>query len=70
MVFDAHGHALAYFGAVPLRGIYDNLKAAVDAVFVGKERKFNRRFLATCPSSRPRKWSRTCTWRASTSAWR
>ena len=27
------------------RGIYDNMRTAVDAVFVGKERTFNRRFL-------------------------
>jgi transposase len=25
--------------------IYDNLKTVVDAIFVGKERRFNRRFL-------------------------
>ena len=30
------------------RGIYDNMKTAVDAVFVGKERKFNRRFAQMC----------------------
>jgi transposase len=45
MVFDAHGRAFAFFGGVPTRGIYDNMKTAVDAVFVGKERTFNRRFL-------------------------
>ena len=28
-----------------MRGIYDNMRTAVDAVFVGKERQFNRRFL-------------------------
>ena len=37
--------AFAFFGGVPARGIYDNMKTAVDAVFVGKERVFNRRFL-------------------------
>jgi transposase len=26
--------------------VYDNLKTVVDTVFVGKERKFNRRFMA------------------------
>jgi transposase len=45
MVFDAHARAFAFFGGVPLRGIYDNMKTAVTSVFVGKERVFNRRFL-------------------------
>jgi transposase len=45
MVLDAHSRAFAFFGGVPARLIYDNLKTVVDAVFVGKERQFNRRFL-------------------------
>jgi len=45
MVFDAHARAFAFFGGVPTRGIYDNMKTAVDAVFLGKQRVFNRRFL-------------------------
>jgi transposase len=45
MVFDAHGQAFAFFKGAAQRGIYDNMKTAVDAVFVGKERSFNRRFL-------------------------
>jgi transposase len=45
MVFDAHARAFAFFGGVPLRGIYDNMKTAVTTVFTGKERVFNRRFL-------------------------
>ena len=45
MVFDAHARGFAFFGGVPLRGIYDNMKTAVAAVFMGKERVFNRRFL-------------------------
>jgi len=45
MVRDAHIRAFAYFGGVPKRMIYDNLKTVVDAIFVGKERQFNRRFL-------------------------
>ena len=45
MVFDAHARAFVFFGGVPLRGIYDNMKTAVTTVFVGKERVFNRRFL-------------------------
>jgi transposase len=46
MVFDAHIRAFACFGGVPLRLVYDNLKTVVDAIFTGKERQFNRRFLA------------------------
>lgn len=34
------------FGGVPQRVIYDNLKAVVEAILVGKERTFNRRFMA------------------------
>jgi transposase len=45
MVFDAHARAFAFFGGVPTRGIYDNMKTAVQAVFTGKTREFNRRFL-------------------------
>lgn len=45
MVFDAHRRAFAFFGGVPRRMVYDNLKTVVDAIFVGKERQFNRRFL-------------------------
>jgi transposase len=45
MVFDAHARAFAFLGGVPRRGIYDNLKPAVDAIFVGRERRYNCRFL-------------------------
>ena len=45
MVFDAHERAFAFFKGACQRGIYDNMKTAVDAVFVGKDRKYNRRFL-------------------------
>ena len=44
MVFDAHERGFQFFKGVPTRGIYDNMKTAVDAIFVGKARKFNRRF--------------------------
>ncbi|NCQ23735.1 MAG: IS21 family transposase [Roseovarius sp.] len=44
--FDAHGHAFRAFGGVPARGIYDNMKTAVDRVGRGKERQINMRFLA------------------------
>jgi transposase len=46
MVLDAHIKAFTFFGGVPRRLVYDNLKAVVDAILVGKERRFNRRFLA------------------------
>jgi transposase len=48
MVFDAHDRAFAFFKGTCMRGIYDNMKTAVDAVFVGKERAYNRRFLQMC----------------------
>ncbi len=35
-----------HYGDVPFQMVYDNLKTVVDTVFVGKERKFNRRFMA------------------------
>lgn len=44
MLFDAHNHAFRVFGGVPERGIYDNMKTAVDKVGRGKERVINRRF--------------------------
>jgi transposase len=46
MVLDAHNRAFSFFGGVPARMIYDNLKTVVDAILVGKERQFNRRFMA------------------------
>ena len=48
MVFDAHNRAFRFFGGVTRRGIYDNMKTAVDAILIGKARKFNRRFLQLC----------------------
>jgi transposase len=48
MVFDAHARAFAFLGGVPRRGIYHNMKPAVDAIFTGKERRYNRRFLVMC----------------------
>ena len=45
MVFDAHNRAFAFFGGVPQRMVYDNLKAVVETIFTGKERQFNRRFM-------------------------
>jgi transposase len=45
MVFDAHDRAFAFFKGTCTRGIYDNMKTAVETIFVGKERTYNRRFL-------------------------
>ena len=45
MVFDAHNRAFEFFGGVPERMVYDNLKAVVEMIFTGKERLFNRRFM-------------------------
>src|SRR5271169_6156050 len=48
MVFDAHDRAFALFKGTCQRGIYDNMKTAVETIFVGKDRVFNRRFLQMC----------------------
>jgi transposase len=48
MVFDAHDRAFAFFKGGCRRGIYDNMKTAVEAIFVGKNRLYNRRFLQMC----------------------
>jgi transposase len=48
MVFDAHDKAFAFFGGACQRGIYDNMKTAVDAIFFGRERQYNRRFVQMC----------------------
>jgi len=48
MVFDAHERAFHFFGGACTRGIYDNMKTAVDRIFTGKERRFNRRFEQMC----------------------
>jgi transposase len=46
MLFDAHNHALGLLGGVPRRGIYDNMRTAVDRVGRGKARAVNARFRA------------------------
>ena len=48
MVFDAHDRAFHFFGGACRRGIYDNMKTAVIAVFIGKERAYNQLFLEMC----------------------
>ena len=46
ILFDAHYHAFRAFGGIPERGIYDNMKTAVDKVGRGKQRQVNKRFYA------------------------
>ena len=48
MVFDAHDRVFAFFRGACAHGIYDIMRTAVDAVVVGRERTFNRRFLQMC----------------------
>ncbi len=48
MVFDAHEKAFAFFEGTCRRGIYDNMKTAVETILVGKERQYNRRFQQMC----------------------
>src|ERR1700729_3218540 len=48
MVFDAHERAFAFFRGACTRGIYDNMKTAVETIFIGKDRQYNRRFLQMC----------------------
>ena len=56
-MFDAHDRAFAFFKSACRRGLYDNMKTAVETVFVGKDRTYNRRLPLRCAgiisSSRP-----------------
>ena len=46
MLFDAHTRSFIALGGIPRRGIYDNMKTAVDKVKKGKGRVVNTRFAA------------------------
>jgi transposase len=48
MVFEAYDRGFAFFKGTCGSGIYDNMKTAVETVFVGKDRVYNRRFLQMC----------------------
>jgi transposase len=48
MLFDAHTRSFAALGGVARRGIYDNMKTAVDKVNKGKGRTVNSRFATMC----------------------
>ena len=48
MLFDAHTRSFAGLGGIARRGIYDNMKTAVDKVNKGKGRVVNARFAVMC----------------------
>jgi transposase len=48
MLFDAHTQSFQALGGIARRGIYDNMKTAVDKVLPGKARVVNARFAAMC----------------------
>jgi len=48
MLFDAHNRCFAALGGVARRGIYDNMRTAVDKVKKGKGREVNARFAVMC----------------------
>ena len=48
MLFDAHTRSFQALGGIARRGIYDNMKTAVDKVKKGKGRVVNARFSALC----------------------
>jgi transposase len=48
MLFDAHTRSFTALGGIAQRGIYDNMKTAVDKVKKGKGRVVNARFAVMC----------------------
>ena len=48
MLFDAHTRSFQALGGITRRGIYDNMRTAVDKVQRGKQRIVNARFSAMC----------------------
>ena len=48
MLFDAHTRSFAAMGGIARRGIYDNMKTAVDKVRKGKGCTVNKRFAVMC----------------------
>ncbi|MCL6262709.1 DDE-type integrase/transposase/recombinase [Craterilacuibacter sp. RT1T] len=51
MVLDAHAQAFAFFGGVPQKMLYDNLKTVVETVFTGKERHCKKRASGNWPAA-------------------
>ena len=60
MVFDAHDRAFVLFKGACRRGIYDNMKTAVETIFVGKQRGF-RQFLLRGVKKVRAEWAMICT---------
>jgi transposase len=48
MVFNAHVQAFIFFGGTPIKGIYDNMKTAVNKVLKGSNREWNPSFEKLC----------------------
>ena len=48
MLFNAHTRSFTALGGIPRRGLYDNMKTAVDKVKKGKGRTVSARFAAMC----------------------
>src|SRR5690242_28978 len=48
MLFDAHTRSFQALGGIARRGIYDNMKTAVDRVKKGRGRVVNKRFAVMC----------------------
>ena len=60
MLFDAHTRAFAALEGIPRRGIYDNMKTAVDRIKKGKGLVVNARF-ATLRAHHTRRRRHACT---------
>src|SRR5271155_6114864 len=65
MVFDAHERAFAFFKGACSRGVYDNMKTAVETIFVGKDRQYTRAANRRCTWSAPGAASNASCWRRS-----
>ena len=44
MVVEAHNAAFKFFQCIPKKGIYDNMKTAVNKILIGKDREYNVKF--------------------------
>ena len=60
MLFDAHTRSFAALGGVARRGIYDNMRTAVDKVHKGKGRTVNARFAVMCAMRPALPWAFSC----------
>ncbi len=65
MLFDALAEAFRILGGVPRRGIFDNMRTAVDRIGVGKARQVNARFTAI--DHPPLRWTRVMAYAAAAS---